>query len=87
MLRRKLLTRLGVLVAIYVVGAVSAIVLLQGIIRELDAASAVSASSAESIDRLESAIVTSREILEDAALSEPDSRMLIADAGNEVHAA
>jgi HAMP domain-containing protein len=84
MLRRKLLTRLGVLIAIYVIGAVGAIVLLQGMIRELDEASAASAASAESIDRLEAAIVTAREILEDATLSEADSRSLITDAGAEV---
>jgi HAMP domain-containing protein len=87
MLRRKLLIRLGVLVAIYIAGAVGAIVLLQGVIGDLDAASASSEASAESIDRLEASIVVSREVLEDAALSEDAARRLIADAGARVRAA
>jgi hypothetical protein len=87
MLRRKLLLRIGVLVALYIVGAVGAIALLQGVIGELDSAASSSAVSAETIDRLEASFVAARETLEDEALNDDASRTAILGSGERARAA
>lgn len=56
MLRRKLLSRLGLLVAGFVAGAVVAIVLLQGVLRELDEIQRESTAAVDEIQQLGDAV-------------------------------
>ncbi|MBZ0172972.1 MAG: HAMP domain-containing protein, partial [Phycisphaerales bacterium] len=87
MLRRKLLIRLGALVTVYIVGAVVAIFLLQGVLGDLNRAGVESAASAEAIDGLENAVTAARESLEESGLSEPAYRRGVLDAGELVRGA
>ncbi|USN99279.1 MAG: HAMP domain-containing protein [Phycisphaeraceae bacterium] len=87
MLRRQLLVRLGALVMVYILGAVVAIVLLQGVLQDLNHAGAESVASADAIDALESAVVASRDALRDDAPSGDAYRAGILAAGARVRAA
>ncbi len=83
MLRRKLLARLGLLVVGFVAGAVVAIVLLQGVLRDLDAMNADATAMIDGVQDL-STVITSieTELYEEQGGRAPDVAALARDAAS-----
>ncbi len=87
MLRRRLMLRIGALVLVYVTGAVVAIVLLQGVLVDLDRAGAESAASAGAIDVFEKAVVELGETLDAGDLSQEQIRNRMRASGRRAREA
>jgi signal transduction histidine kinase len=87
MLRRRLLIRIGVLVAVYIAGAVVAIVLLQGVLGELTGGRVASGEAVGSIDAFERSVREVGEALADDSPGAGDRVRLAAEGVRSAYAA
>lgn len=77
MLRRKLLTRIGLLIGAFVGGAVVAIVLLQSVVRDIDRVNLDTAGLTDSVNELSAAITAleSQRLAENTAVADPANKL------------
>jgi HAMP domain-containing protein len=77
MLRRKLLTRIGLLIGAFVCGAVVAIVLLQSVVRDIDRVNLDTARLTDSVNELSAAITAleSQRLAENTAVADPAAKL------------
>jgi len=77
MLRRKLLTRVGLLIGAFVCGAVVAVVLLQSVVRDIEAVNRDTAFLTDSVNELSAAITAfeSQRLAENTAVADPAAQL------------
>lgn len=77
MLRRKLLTRIGLLIGAFVCGAVVAIILLQSVVRDIDRVNLDTAGLTDSVNELSAAITAleSQRLAENTAVADPAAKL------------